>query len=82
MEMSGQLHSPAALPPGTHGIGCWVDPRGGLQDMEKLNNSCPYQDSNSDPSIVQLVASHYTDCATAALTFKMDIWHVFVGGCG
>jgi hypothetical protein len=38
-EVSGQLHAPAALPPGkspgTHFIGGWVDPRAGLDDMEK-----------------------------------------------
>jgi hypothetical protein len=39
--MSGQLHAPAALPPGkeppprTHWIGGWVDPRAGLDDVEK-----------------------------------------------
>jgi hypothetical protein len=38
--VSGQLHVPAALPPGkeprsTHWIGCWVDPRAGLKDVEK-----------------------------------------------
>jgi hypothetical protein len=38
--MSGQLHAPAALPPGerapgTHWIGCWVDPRVGLDDVKK-----------------------------------------------
>jgi hypothetical protein len=36
----GQLHAPAALPPGeravgTHWIGGWVDPRVGLGDVEK-----------------------------------------------
>jgi hypothetical protein len=39
LEVSGQLHAPAALPreraPGTHFIGGWVDPRAGLDDMEK-----------------------------------------------
>jgi hypothetical protein len=38
--MSGWLHAPAALPPGracgTHWIGGWVDPRAGLDDMEKF----------------------------------------------
>jgi hypothetical protein len=34
------LHAPAALPPGkeppaTHWIGGWVDPRAGLDDLEK-----------------------------------------------
>jgi hypothetical protein len=40
MKVSGQLHAPAALPrgkksPGTHWIGGWVDPRAGLDDVEK-----------------------------------------------
>jgi hypothetical protein len=29
----------------------------------------PYRDSNSDPSIVQPVASRYTDCAISALSY-------------
>jgi hypothetical protein len=33
--MSGQLHAPAVFPSGTHGIGGWVDPRAGLDDVEK-----------------------------------------------
>jgi hypothetical protein len=38
--VSGQLHAPAALPPGerapgTHWIGGWVDLRAGLDDMGK-----------------------------------------------
>jgi hypothetical protein len=32
LEVSGQLHSPAY---GTHWIGGWVDPRAGLDDVEK-----------------------------------------------
>jgi hypothetical protein len=35
-EVSGQLHAPSALPPGTHWIGDWVDPRAGLDDVEKI----------------------------------------------
>jgi hypothetical protein len=40
LEVSGQLHAPAALPsrkepPGIHWIGGWVGPRGGLDDVEK-----------------------------------------------
>jgi hypothetical protein len=40
VEASGQLHAPAALPPGkgapgTHWIGGWVNPRVGLDDEEK-----------------------------------------------
>jgi hypothetical protein len=37
--MSGKLHAPAALPrgkgPGAHWIGGLVDPRAGLDDLEK-----------------------------------------------
>jgi hypothetical protein len=40
MEVSGQLHAPAALPPGerapgTHWIRCWVSPRVGLDVVEE-----------------------------------------------
>jgi hypothetical protein len=42
--------------PGTHWIGGWVDPRAGLDDMEK-RKSLSYRDSNSDPSVVQPVAN-------------------------
>jgi hypothetical protein len=40
MEVSGQLHASAALPtgkspPSTHWIGGWVDPRVGLDAVEK-----------------------------------------------
>jgi hypothetical protein len=38
--MSGQLHTPASIPPGekvpaTHRIGGWMDPRAGLDDVEE-----------------------------------------------
>jgi hypothetical protein len=33
--MSGQFHATAALPPGTHWIGGWVDPRAGLDEVKK-----------------------------------------------
>jgi hypothetical protein len=45
MRMGGQLHAPAALPPGkgpgTHCIGGWVGPRAGLDGCEK---SRPHRD--------------------------------------
>jgi hypothetical protein len=41
-------------------IGGWVNPRAGLHYVEK-KNSWSYRDSNSDSSVVQLVASRYTD---------------------
>jgi hypothetical protein len=60
--MSGQLHFPSTFTtgeraPGTHWMGVWVDPRAGLDNMEK---------SNSNPSVVQSVASRYTDYAIQA----------------
>jgi hypothetical protein len=67
--VSGQLHAPAALPPGkeppgTHWIRGWVDPRAGLDDVEKrkfLTLPGPL-----DLSAVQPVASRYTDYAVPA----------------
>jgi hypothetical protein len=32
----------------------------------RVENSWPYRDWNSDPSVVQHVANHYTDCAIPA----------------
>jgi len=43
MEVSGQLHAPAALPPGkepvTHWIGGWVGPRAVLDAVVKRNGA-------------------------------------------
>jgi hypothetical protein len=51
MTVGGQLHAPAALPPGkrpgTHGIGGCVGPRAGLDGGEK---SRPHRDSIPGPS--------------------------------
>jgi hypothetical protein len=49
---------------GTHWIG-WVDPGAGLEEVER-QKFLTLPDSNSDPSVVQLVASRYTDCGTPA----------------
>jgi hypothetical protein len=68
MEVSGQIHAPAALPRGK-------EPRypldrrlGGPQSQcgRRGENSWPYLDSNSDPSVVQPVASRYTDLVIPA----------------
>jgi hypothetical protein len=58
---------PRGRAPGTHWIGGWVDPRTGLEELEKRKFlTLPgYRDSNSDPS-VQPVASRYIDYATPA----------------
>jgi hypothetical protein len=68
--VSGQLHAPAALPPGkgppgTHWIRDWVGPRAGLDGMER-RKFLTQPGFNSDPSVVQPVASRYTDYAIPA----------------
>jgi hypothetical protein len=52
--------------PGTHWIGGWVNPRAGLDNMER-RKFLTYRDwkSNSDPSFLQPVASRYDECAIA-----------------
>jgi hypothetical protein len=60
MEVSGQLHAPAALPPEKQPpvpiIRGWVGPRAGLDVTEKIEISCPCRESNPDSWVVQPVA--------------------------
>jgi hypothetical protein len=63
MEVSGQLHAPAALPPG---IGGWVGPRAGLDAVLKRKIPSPCRKSNPNHPIVQPIASRYTDRAIPA----------------
>jgi hypothetical protein len=67
LEVSGQLHAPAALPPGRSPrypfVGGWVDPRAGLDDMEKWQFFTLPGLELPLPLVVQLVASRYTDWA-------------------
>jgi hypothetical protein len=51
--------TPGETAPGTDWMGGWKDPRVGLDDVEK-RKFLTYPDSNSDPSVVQPVASRYT----------------------
>jgi hypothetical protein len=69
MEVSGQLHVSAALPPGkarsTHWIGIWVGSIAGLVAVGKRKISCPYRTlsylaPNRTPA-VHPVARRYTD---------------------
>jgi hypothetical protein len=72
MEVSGQLHSLAALPVKerahcTHWTGDWVGPRPGLVAMEKRKIACPCRESNrgrpaSSPPLYQMSEprSNYT----------------------
>jgi hypothetical protein len=72
MEVSGQLHAPAALSPkerapSTHWIGGWVGPRAVLDAVVKRKIISPCRESNPRTPIVQLVAQRYTDWAIMAL---------------
>jgi hypothetical protein len=66
MEVSGQLHAPAALPPkerapGTHWIGGWVCLRAVLDAVVKRKIPSPRRESNPKTPIVQPAAQRYTD---------------------
>jgi hypothetical protein len=52
-------------------MGGWVDPRAGLDDVEKILE--PTGTRNSDPSVVQDVASRYTDYAIPTLSVNRRI---------
>jgi hypothetical protein len=83
---------PQGKGPSTHWIGGWVDPRVVWTTCRK-ENSWPYQDSNSDPSVVYTIASRYIDWAILAtqnwvkkvrsslevqLTTNTDIWKLLL----
>jgi len=75
MDVSGQLHAPAALPPGkkhrTHYIGGWVGPRASLDTVSKRKIPSPCWESNpEDHPIIQPVASHNTDWAFRIFKFS------------
>jgi hypothetical protein len=63
MEVSGQFHSPADLPPGkiTYWIEGWVGPRAVLDAVVKRKIPSPRRESKPRTPIVQPVAQHYTD---------------------
>jgi hypothetical protein len=48
----------------------WVGGRVGLWTKWRRENSWPYRDSNSDVSVVQPVASRYTDYAIPSIQWK------------
>jgi hypothetical protein len=62
---------------GTNFLEGWVDPIASLDDTE-IEDSWPYRDSNSDPSVLQPVASRYTDCANTTLSFLFGYGFEFV----
>jgi hypothetical protein len=63
MEVGGQSHVPAAIPPGKnpgmHCIGGWVGPRAGLDGCEKSRP--PFPPPGFYPRSIQPVACRYTD---------------------
>jgi len=67
MEVSGQLHAPAALLPV---IGGWVGPRAGLDTVSKREIPSNRGESNLDHPINQPIASRYMGWAVLALNFS------------
>jgi hypothetical protein len=66
MEMSGQLYTPAALPPGKDSlVPTWVDPRAGLDAVVKSKFSNPCCESKPGREARD---RHYTDWAILAPT--------------
>jgi hypothetical protein len=66
MEVSGQFHSLAALPPEkktliTIGIGGWVGPRAVLDAVVKRKIPSPRREPNCRTPIVQPITQLYTD---------------------
>jgi hypothetical protein len=61
---------PCHYTPGTHFIGGWVDPRAGLDDMEKWKFFTLSGLEVPLPLVVQPVASRYTDWAIPAHIFN------------
>jgi hypothetical protein len=79
LEVSGQVHTPVTLPQGK-GPWCPLDTRlGGPQSQSRQHgeHSWPYWDSNSNPSIIQPVASHYTNYAIQShfnnISYKINL---------
>jgi hypothetical protein len=79
--VSVQLHAPAALPPRKEPlvpigqeVGWTPEP---VWTTWRRENSWPYQNSNSDPSADQPVASRYTDWAIPAPSEKFYETNIF-----
>jgi hypothetical protein len=66
MEVSGQLHASATLPPGKeplvpNWIGGWVGPRAVLDTVVERKIPIPCRESNPRTPIVQTLVQRYTD---------------------
>jgi hypothetical protein len=62
--------TPGERAPSTHWTSGWVGPRADLDNVKKRENSWPYYDSNSDPSIIQPMDSRYTDYTIPAHLYR------------
>jgi hypothetical protein len=83
LEMCGQLHAMAALPPGK-------EPPVHIEEevewtpepvwmRSRSENSWPYQDLNSNPSVIQPIASCYTDYGILALVLGKCLAQISAG---
>jgi hypothetical protein len=61
--------------PGTHWTGGSVGPKTGLDDVEKILD--PTGTRNSDPSVVQPVASRYTDDSRTDINYTGQEIHFY-----
>jgi len=79
MEVSVQLHSPAALPlgknPGTHCIEGWVVAQSQSGRIWRLENLLPVL--IFEPQLVQPVASRYADCTVLNPAWVQNFSNVF-----
>jgi hypothetical protein len=76
MEVSDQLHAPAALSPGKEPlvrIGGWMGPRAVLDAVVKRKIPTPRRESSPRTPIIQPVAQRYTDWAIMALQVYYSI---------
>jgi hypothetical protein len=79
LEVSGQFHAPAALtpekgPPVPIGYEAGWAPHPSSSERRGIERIL---DSNTDPSVVQPVASCYTDYAISAYSFVISFPNIF-----
>jgi hypothetical protein len=86
MEVSGQVHAPAALTPGkeplgTHWVGGWVGPRAVLDTVVKRKIPSLHRESNPRTPIVQPAAQRYTDWAITTQLFvrAIELFQIQIG---
>jgi hypothetical protein len=83
LEVCGQLHAPAALPPGKKPLypldrtGWTPEP---VWKNQRRENSWPYRDLNFNPLVIPPVATHYTDYAILVPIFAVLLPKLFIAG--